>query len=237
MDETGDWLEHLLALQETDSRLDRMKEQVESAPQQKKEAQDNLDREQQSAVDAKEEVRKKELEIGSVNAEIDGLEQHKTKVLEQSSTVKDNQTYKSLLAEVDSINEQISGKEDIVLELMEELDVVKGAFKECQGRLKEAVNRVEQMMSDLDVRVKNCQEQIGILEEKRKAQSEAVDSELLYKYTRIKNSHGGRKTPLVEVNGDQCGYCHLKLTTQEILSAKKLTPMTTCGNCGSLLYS
>ena len=237
MEETQDWLESLLSLQETDSKLDRMKELIATAPEQKKEAQNNLDTQQSVAVAAKEEVRKKELDISNVNAEISSLESQKLKLLEQSNTVKDNNTYRSLLAEVDSINSQISDKEDVVLEHMEELDVVKSAFKETQAKLQEAVNRVEQMMSDLDVRVENCKKQVDVLEAQRAEKAQSVDSELLEKYMRIKNSHGGRKTPLVEVNGDKCGYCHLKLTAQEILSAKKLTPMTTCGNCGSLLYS
>ena len=71
----------------------------------------------------------------------------------------------------------------------------------------------------------------------REEQAENVDSELLFKYDRIRKSHGGGRAPLVEINGDQCGHCHLKLTTQEILSAKKQVAMTSCGNCGSLLYS
>lgn len=237
MEELQDWVESLLNLQETDRKLDRMKEQIETAPQQKKEAQTNLETQHAAALAAKENVRKKELEVSSANAGIESLQQNINKLLEQSSSVKDNDTYRALLNQVDSIKEQISGKEDGVLMIMEELDEVKGTFKETQEKLKEAVERVEQMMSDLDVRVENCKKQVGVLSEKRDELAKLVDDEILSKYNRIKQSHGGRKVALVEVNGDQCGYCHLKLTTQEILSASKRVPMTTCGNCGSLLYS
>jgi uncharacterized protein len=237
MEETQDWLESLLSLQETDSRLDRMKEQVEAAPQQKKEAQDNLDTQQSNAVAVKEEVRKKELEISKVNAEIDSIEAHKLKVLEQTNSVKDNATYKALLDEVKSMESQVTAKEDVILDLMEELEERKAVFKGAQGKLKDAINRVEQMMSDLDVRVENCKKQITILEEKRTEQAEVVDEEIFSKYTRLKRSHGGRKVALVEINGDKCGYCHLKLTTQEILQAKKSVALNSCSNCGSLLYS
>ena len=237
MEELQDWVESLLNLQETDCRLDRMKEQIESAPQQKKEAQENLEAQHESAMAAKEEVRKKELEINNANAEIDKIQEEINKVLAQTNTVKDNNTYRALLDQAEAYKQQISGKEDGILVLMEELDEVKGAFKETQGDLKEAVDRVEQMMTDLDVRVENCKKQVGILEEKRKEQAQLVDPEILSKYTRIKQSKGGRKVALVEVSNDKCGYCHLQLTVQEILSASKHVPMTTCGNCGSLLYS
>ena len=196
MEETQDWLESLLSLQETDSRLDRMKEQVEAAPQQKKEAQDNLDTQQSNAVAVKEEVRKKELEISKVNAEIDSIEAHKLKVLEQTNSVKDNATYKALLDEVKSMESQVTAKEDVILDLMEELEERKAVFKGAQGKLKDAINRVEQMMSDLDVRVENCKKQITILEEKRTEQAEVVDEEIFSKYTRLKRSHGGRKVAL-----------------------------------------
>ncbi|MCM8525936.1 MAG: hypothetical protein NE327_05435 [Lentisphaeraceae bacterium] len=237
MEELQDWVESLLNLQETDCRLDRMREQISSAPEQKKEAQTNLEAQHKSALEAKEEVRKKELEISSANSEIDKIQQQINKNLEQTNTVKDNKTYRALLDEVESLKGKISDKEDGILVLMEELEEIKEAFKETQAKLKEAVDRVEQMISDLDVRVENCKKQISVYEEKRVEQAKLVDPEILSKYTRIKSSHGGRKMALVEVNAGKCGYCHLQLTTQEILSASKHVPLTTCGNCNSLLYS
>ena len=237
MEELQDWVESLLNLQETDRKLERMKEQIESAPQQKKEAQSNLEIQHGKALEAKEEVRKKDLEISNVNSEIDKIQEEINKVLAQTNSVKDNNTYRALLDQAESYKKTISVKEDEILVIMEELDVVKGAFKETQTTLKEAVDRVEQMMSDLDVRVENCKKQVDILQVKRDEQAVHVDSEILSRYSRIKQSHGGRTLALVEVNGDKCGHCHLKLTTQEILSASKHVPMTSCGNCGSLLYS
>ena len=237
MEELQYWVESLLNLQETDCRLDRMKEQISSAPEQKKEAQVNLEAQHKVALEAKEEVRKKELEISNANAGIDKIQQQINKNLEQTNSVKDNKTYRALLDEVESFKKQISVKEDAILILMEELEVIKDAFRETQAKLKEAVDRVEQMISDLDVRVENCKKQIGIFEEKRVEQAKLVDEEILSKYTRIKSSNGGRKMALVEVSAGKCGYCHLQLTTQEILSASKHVPLTTCGNCNSLLYS
>jgi len=237
MKELQDWVESLLNLQETDRKLERMQEQIDSAPEQKKEAQKNLEVQHQTALEAKEEVRKKELEISNINSEIEKIQDEISKVLAQTNTVKDNSTYRALLAQAESYKKNISDKEDDQLLLMEELDEVKGAFKETQSKLKEAVDRVEQMMTDLDVRVENCKKQVDILQVKRDEQSTLVDGEILSKYARIKQSHGGRKVALVEVSGGKCGYCHLQLTTQEILSASKHVPMTTCGNCGSLLYS
>jgi hypothetical protein len=237
MEETQDWLESLLNLQELDTRLDRMNEQVQTAPQQKKEAQDNLDAQQQAALAAKEDVRHKELEISSINAEIDVIEAHKMKALEQANSIKDNHTYKALLAEVKSLENQVLAKEDNVLDLMEELETLKSSFKQSQAKLQEAVTRVEQMIGDLDTRVQNCQKQIGILGEKREEQAKFVDEEILMRYSRIKQSHGGRKFALVEINGDKCGFCHLTLTKQEMLQAKKRVALNACSNCGSLLYS
>ncbi|MCH2207489.1 MAG: hypothetical protein MK132_16655 [Lentisphaerales bacterium] len=236
MEDLQNWLEDLLELQSTDSRLDRMKEQISSAPKQKKEAQDNLDAQQAAAVEAKDEVRKVELKIKELATDVEKLEAQRQKVLEQSTSVKDNNTYRAMVDEAESLKDKISDKEDEELLLMEELDGVKEVFKSKQALLKEAVNRVEQMMGDLDTRVSNCEKQVGILEEKRKEQAEKIDPELLTKYTRLKSSHGGRKVALVELNGDKCGYCHLKLTAQEINLASKRVVMTTCANCGSLIY-
>lgn len=236
MEDLQNWLEDLLELQSTDSRLDRMREQIASAPKQKKDAQDNLDAQQAAAVEAKDEVRKVELKIKELASEVDKIEAQRQKVLEQSTSVKDNSTYRAILAEADSLKGRISDLEDEELILMEELDGVKEIFKGKQALLKEAINRVEQMMGDLDTRVANCEKQVAILEEKRQVQAAKIDSELLSKYTRIKSSQGGRKLALVELNGDKCGFCHLKLTAQEINMASKRIIMTTCANCGALVY-
>lgn len=236
MEQIQDWLEDLLELQTIDSRLDRMNEQVNSAPKQKKEAQHNLDTQQAAAVVAKEEVRKIELKIKDLAAEVDKIDAQRLKVLEQTTSVKDNSTYKALLAEADSLQKQIGAKEEDELVLMEELDGMKAKFKEKQALLQEAVSRVEQMMGDLDVRVENCKKQVGVFNEKREVQAAKIDKELLNRYTRIKASNGGRKAALLELNGDKCGFCHLKLTAQEINQAQKRVPLTSCANCGSLIY-
>jgi uncharacterized protein len=237
MEDIQDWLDDLLKLQDLDCRIDRLHEQINSAPIQKKEAQDNLDQQQKSAIEAKEEVRKIELKIKDIASEVSKIEAQRSKLIEQSNSVKDNNTYKALLAEIENCKSRIAVKEDDELEIMVLIDGFKAKFKEAQERLQEAVTRVEQMMSDLDVRVENCRKQLVVLEPEREEQAKKINSELLSRYTRIKQSHGGRKIALVELSGDKCGYCHLKLTAQEILQAKKLVALTTCGNCGSLIYS
>ena len=106
MEELQDWVEPLLNLQETDCRLDRMKEQINSAPQQKKDAQVNLEAQHLIASEAKEEVRKKELEISNANSEIDKIQEEVNKVLAQTNTVKDNNTYRALLDQAESYKKQ-----------------------------------------------------------------------------------------------------------------------------------
>ena len=226
MEELQDWVESLLNLQETDCRLDRMKAQIDTAPQQKKEAQENLEAQHKAALAAKEEVRKKDLEIGAENAEVVKIQDYISKTLAQTNSVKDNKTYKALLDEAESQKGRIAEREEVILALMEEQEALKSIFKESQAKLGEAVDRVEQMVSDLDVRIENCKKQIAIYEVKKIEQTELVDEDILSRYTRVKASQGGRTVALVEVNGDKCGYCHLKLTTQEILSASKHVPLT-----------
>ena len=135
MEELQHWLEDLLSLQDTDSRLDRMTQLVADAPKQKKEAQDNLDAQQSAALAAREEVRKVELKIKGFADVVSSIESRRRKLLEQSNSVKDNSTYRALLHEADSLNQQISDKETEELEVMEILDTKKAEFKNCKGLL------------------------------------------------------------------------------------------------------
>ncbi len=213
-----------------------MKDQIDYALKLKKEAQTKIENQHSSALLAKENLRKKELQISNANADIESTQQKINKLLVQTNSVKDNEAYRALLVEVEKLKLVINEKEEVVLGLMEELEVEKQNFKEAQEVLKEAIKQVEQTISDLDVRVENCKKQIEVLSVKKIEQEKLVNPDLFEKYSRIKQSHGGKRVALVEINNDKCGSCHLKLTTQEILLAKKRAPLTTCSNCGSLIY-
>ena len=233
MEELQNWLDDLLSLQEIDSRLDRMKSLVAQAPEQKKEAQDNLDAQQTATLAAKEEVRKVELRIKDIAAQIGTIENSRNKLLDQSTSVKDNDTYRALLAEADSLKAQISDKETGELEVMEVLDEKKAVFKKCKERLKEAINHVEQMIADLDTRIDNCKEQIDVFEKKREDESSKIETEVLSLYNRLRIR---KKIAIIQAHNDKCGGCHLKLTESEIKLALQQIPMTCCGNCGVLIY-
>ena len=54
------------------------------------------------------------------------------------------------------------------------------------------------------------------------------------RYKRLRKSKGA--TTVVGIDHGNCGGCHMKLPTQEVLSCKSRQELVTCPNCGRILY-
>ena len=73
----------------------------------------------------------------------------------------------------------------------------------------------------------------AMLLKKRPELRTMVDSELLSRYEMILKKNAG--TPLVCVDADKCGHCHLRLTPQTLASARS-GAVTLCDNCMHIIY-
>ncbi len=56
----------------------------------------------------------------------------------------------------------------------------------------------------------------------------------LARYRRILKSK--KDVAIVPIRGGACGGCHMKLTSQTVISARGGEDLTSCENCGRLVY-
>jgi len=232
----SDWVDTLLELQELDNRLHQLKMQVQSVPEEKKKAEEELSSNFQEISSAQDQVNEAELKIKSSQLDVANETEHMQKLQKQSLLIKDNVAYRAMLSEVETCRNKISTIEDGELELMEDLEKAQAMLGKAKKAQEATQQRVKETCLDLDTRLTNCNKQTEMLQEKRQSFADKIDRTLLNKYTRIRNSGNGRQNVLVGVHDGNCGYCHLKLTSQEIVDAKKRN-IVLCGNCGALIYS
>ncbi len=105
---------------------------------------------------------------------------------------------------------------------------------EGQKELAVAQEKAKQKTSDHEKRVATVTAELAAAKEKQAQAEQAVEEESLARYRRILKSK--KDVAIVPIRGGACGGCHMKLTTQTVISAKGAEGLTSCENCGRLVY-
>jgi len=232
-------IDKLLQIQDKDLRIAILKKQIETVPKDKakllaeKALADSL---MDGAKTAIQDVEKK---LKTLEMEMATLKQKKLDLLGKSHQIKKNDEYKAMLHEVEAFDAKVKGLEDLQLTLWDELETAKGKRVEAQKDVDAAKARVEASISDLEVRERNCTDQIAKVEAERDAMTGDVPEDLLRLYRRLlrrTNVDGSMRKALVPLLDNNCGSCMLKVTPQVRHRVLK-NEVVTCENCGTILYN
>ena len=223
----------MLALQELDMRIRNLKLRLSMLPVEKEKLSSENIKEQEAMKEAKTKMQKTELEIKQIEAAIQKENSEILRFQGQSIMVKKNEEYKALMSEIEKCKTRISDIESKQIEAWDQLEKDKDIFKEHEKNFSERSKSIQSELKELDQLGTDLKEEIEKIKSGRSALQAKVDPEMLSDYTRLLN--GKRGAPLVKVNQENCGNCHLKLTPQTINIARKGV-MARCDNCSHMLY-
>jgi len=175
------------------------------------------------------EVEKKNLEI-SAQAKRDSIGKFKA----QQFQTRKNEEFQALGNEIKRYENDIQSLEDRELELMEEAEKVKVTVAAAEKEYKAAKAQVEAQLADLVTRAASIEAAVKDIEAERAKLAEAVDEDLLFRYDRLFKSKGD--AAVVPLQHEVCMGCHMKVTTQTSVRVKGGKDLTSCEQCGRLLY-
>jgi len=232
-------IQALLDVQDRDARLDKLRRQIESVPDEKKRIQQELETGQADIDAAKQQFMDIEMAIKKVEIDV-GAEKEKILVLQgKTILVKKNEEYRALLKEVKFHEDKVRELEDGELEQWELLDEAKAERGRVEKRAAEAAVRAKAAEGDLELREKNCREQVAKVEAERQGLLAEVPEDAVRLYERLlvhQRSNGGAfRNVVAAVANDLCGSCHLSVTPhikQQVLRHQ----LVTCEQCGAILY-
>ena len=233
-----DWVEKLLILQDKDLRIAKLEEQVTAAPEDKARVSGMLGDAEAAVAATKSKVQEGEKALKLLEMEVDAVRTRMRDFQSKSLMIKSNEDYRAALTQIEGCAKQISDMEDRQLVVMEDIEQARAMLGEKQKELTSARSRVQAMLSDLDVRVKNCRAQLERLEEERTSALRSVDDETAARYERLrtKPKRGRSDSPVfVPIRDDVCGRCHMNVIAQIRMNARKGVDVS-CENCGALLY-
>lgn len=227
-------IEALLVLQDRDRRLIRLKAELEAVAPQRQLLQLKAAKTQA----AFEEVRKRNVHIESerkrLELEVVTLQQRINKLRTEQQGTRSNDQYKAYQHQIETTEAEISRLDDQQIELMEQAEAVGRDVAEAAKVAAAQKAETDRQLVDLAAREANIRKDHETVTAERAGLAAKVDPAGLSRYERILKTKGDNA--LVGVHRVVCGGCHVKLPMQTFLHAKAQIDLTSCPNCGRLLY-
>ncbi|HVT72119.1 MAG TPA: C4-type zinc ribbon domain-containing protein [Lacunisphaera sp.] len=227
-------LEKLLELQERDSRRLLLEQHLHAVPREVAAVESKIAAEKAAIETAKTEWRELETKKRQLEAEIGGAEEKIARYRTQQSQVRKNDEYQALTHEIETSQGAIGVLEEQEIAVMLSIDEAKKKFAAAEALLKQNISGHEAKIRSLRERAAQLEGEVKSARDDVAAARTAVPEPQLRIYDRVAVKPG--HPVCVPVTGGRCGGCHLKVSANVELEARKLEQVTTCDQCGRVVY-
>ncbi len=229
-------IERLLILQDRDTKLAELKENLERIPRERELAKARLQSSQAGVAKAKEAQQENEVAIKQIELDAETRRNTIGRLKTQQFETRKNEEFRALGTEIERYEAEIDNLETKELDLMEKGDELRDELKSAQDALAKAEAHVEELLSDLDQREQSDLEQQREFQEKRAAAEKSIEDEsILSTYKRLFKSRGKNMVAILSETG-QCKSCHMKATPATSIAVNADKEIIHCENCGCFLY-
>jgi len=225
-------IENLLALQEADREILRLRNEIAALPKRVAAIEEKLAGTKAVLEQAKAAVKADEAARRKYETAISDLQQKISKYRDQSLEVKTNEQYKALLHEIQFAEQDIRSNEDKILELMVNAEARDKDVKAAEAELREETADIEKEKVEARERTVQDEKELADWTAKRDKARSAIDSDLLRHYERVSKFRG---SGIAETRNQKCLGCSVMLRPQtynEVRGGKLIM----CDSCQRVLY-
>lgn len=227
-------IEQLLALQDRDRRLIRLKGELDHIGPERQMHAAKLNKTSAELEAAKTRVKSIESERKRLELEAEGFQQRITRYSSQQLETRKNEEYRALSHEIETCQKEITKLEDQQLDLMEQGEVAQKQVMAATKAANDARKLVETLLKDLEEKEANFRGELAQVQAERSELVAQVDEGTRARYERLLKSKGSNV--VVGIQHSVCGGCHMKVPQQLIIHCQAAQEIVTCSNCGRLLY-
>ena len=227
-------VEALLVLQERDVRVAALTAELDLIPRQIAAVDDDVALRTAKFDELKNKTRQIEADRKRIDLDVQTKQAAIGRYKSQQQQTRKNEEFAALNHEIEHAEKEISGLEDSELELMEAYDKGLAAVAEAQKELLVFQDKAKHKKADLEKRTAALAAELIGAEEKQAAAEKTVPEDVLARYRRILKSK--KDVAIVPIRHGACGGCHMKLTSQTVLTARAAENLVACENCGRLVY-
>ena len=228
-------IEQLLIIQDRDQKITKLNSDIERLPLEEQQAKQRLKSVIESVNSAESEIKSNEVEISKIELDIDTRKDSITKLKNQQLETKKNEEFAAMEHSITNYQDEISQLEDSQLELMEKGEELNNSLEEANDIHAKEQKVVDAELAIIKERKIQFSKKIEELKSDREKIASNIDNDLLDQYNRIFKSKKG--VAVSELINDICSGCHMKVTptTAGMVRAEKV--VSTCDQCGRILYS
>ena len=228
-------IEQLLIIQDMDQKITKLNSDIERLPLEEQQAKQRLKSVIESVNSAESEIKGNEVEISKIELDIDTRKDSITKLKNQQLETKKNEEFAAMEHSITNYQDEISKLEDSQLELMEKGEELNNSLEEANDIHAKEQKVVDAELAIIKERKIQFSKKIEELKSDREKIASNIDNDLLDQYNRIFKSKKG--VAVSELVNDICSGCHMKVTptTAGMVRAEKV--VSTCDQCGRILYS
>lgn len=224
----------LLALQEIDQQIARLRLEIAQLPLARRRVEAVLADAKRKLLEAKQAQQSTELLRRQKEGEIEELGRRLARYQAQQMQVRKNEEYQALSHEILQVKSEVEREEEEVLLLLERGDALKIDVKQEEEKARQAEEEARQQRKALAEKESRLRDQLADAEKDRERRATAVNQALLARYQNLVRGH--RENAVVPVVYGNCGGCHMKLTRQTLLRAEVGAEFAFCDNCGRILF-
>jgi predicted nucleic acid-binding Zn-ribbon protein len=226
-------VENLIALQQADREILRLKEEIAALPKRVAAIEQKLAGTKAALEKAKAAIKADEAARRKYETAIQDLQGKISKYRDQSLEVKTNEQYKALLHEIQFAEQDIRGNEDKILELMIDAETQEKEVKTAEVELKEETAEIEKEKEEARQRTAEDEKLLADWNAKRDKARSAVSAELLQHYDRVSKYRG---SGIAEVRDHKCMGCQVMLRPQTFNEVRTGERTVSCDSCQRILY-
>jgi hypothetical protein len=227
-------MDKLLVLQDRDTQRLALEEQLKAVPRDIASVEQKIAAERAAIETAKAEWRELEAKRKLLETEISTAEAHVARYRTQQLQVRKNDEYQALTHEIETTQASVGKLEEEELTVLFGIDEAKQRFAAAEAVLKANIAGHEERIRTLRERGTSLQAEVQAAQAAAAEARAAVPDELLRRYDRLAAKPG--LPACVPVTGGRCGGCHLKVSANVEMEARKAVEVATCDQCSRVVY-
>ena len=227
-------IEQLLIIQDRDQKLKELNSDIERLPLEELQAKERLKAATTSVEISEKAFMENEIAMKNIELDIDTRKDSITKLKVQQMETKKNDEFAVMEHSINNYQSEIVKLEDSQLELMEKGESLSETLQQNKDNLAKDQKIVDSELLVIAERKKHFSQKIDELSIDREKISSSVEPDLLDRYNRIFKSK--KSDAVSELINDICSGCHMKVTPSTALAVRAEKVVTTCDQCGRILY-
>lgn len=229
------FVQPLLDLQEIDSRIRDLQQELQDIPQRKVQEQERLEGAMELLDKTRADLNNAQLKVNGLELEAQARRDRIVSLKQGQVNLKTNKEFQLYNLEIAKLEGDIDSFDARQLAAMDDMFPVKQRLAEAEATLAEEQGKVDGYVAELDARLAAVEAELASLESERVAVAKRVqDPKSALYYERLRT----KRWPVVVALGDDCVCrgCNLKQPPSVGQMVRRNQGVVACQMCGRILY-